>query len=181
VIKISCNQINRTITRHFCHAYQPTRGNIMKRNHFVHPFFCDNLNWGAYVVSKELILDSDPFVSWEIFSPAKCIVQCLGFFDQFWPPIVPCYSTEDAVQIGNSFITILITRHYNHTIIYYAATRLHNYNPYTFVTTITYYTLALANFSALNYCLELSHTLRLNTSKLSPRSHFANSPLKTPS
>jgi hypothetical protein len=22
---------------------------------------------------------------------------------QFWPQIVPCYSTEDAVRIGNSF------------------------------------------------------------------------------
>jgi hypothetical protein len=47
------------------------------------------------------------------------------------------------------------------------------------VTTVTYYTLALAAFSAINYCLELSHTLHLNTSKLSPRSHSANSLLKT--
>jgi hypothetical protein len=45
------------------------------------------------------------------------------------------------------------------TVIYYAVTRLHNYNPYTFVTTITYYTLALADFSSINYCLELSHTV----------------------
>jgi hypothetical protein len=40
------------------------------------------------------------------------------------------------------------------TIIYYAVTGLHNYNPYTFVTTITCYTLALADFLAINYCLE---------------------------
>jgi hypothetical protein len=44
-----------------------------------------------------------------------------------------------------------------------------------YVTTITYYTLALADFSAINYCVELSHTLHLNTSKLSPKSHSANS------
>jgi hypothetical protein len=42
------------------------------------------------------------------------IVQCSGFLNQFWPPIVPCYSTEDAVRIVNSFITIPITRNYNH-------------------------------------------------------------------
>jgi hypothetical protein len=55
---------------------------------------------------------------------------------------------------------------------------LHNYNSYTFVTTITYYTLALADFSAINYCLELSHTLHLHTSKLSLRIYSANSLLK---
>jgi hypothetical protein len=48
------------------------------------------------------------------------------------------FATEDAVRIGNSFITILqvVT-----TITFYAVTRLHNHNPYTFVTTITYCTL----------------------------------------
>jgi hypothetical protein len=65
------------------------------------------------------------------------------------------------------------------TIISYAVTRLHNYTPYTFVTTITYYTLALADFSAVSYCLILSHTLHLRTSKLSPRTYSANSLLKT--
>jgi hypothetical protein len=88
------------------------------------------------------------------------------------------YSTEDAVRIGNSFITIPLTRNYNHSQL--SIMRLHNYNPYTFVTKITYSTLTLADFSAINYCLELSHTLHLHTSKLSPRSHSANSPLKTP-
>jgi hypothetical protein len=58
-------------------------------------------------------------------------------------PNCTCYSTGDAVRIGNSFIY-----NPNHTslqsltIIYYAAARLHNYNRYTFVTTVTYYTLA---------------------------------------
>jgi hypothetical protein len=68
------------------------------------------------------------------------------------------------------------------TIIYYAVTRLHIYNPYTFVTTsrITYSTLALADFSAIGHFHRLSHTVAhakssLLTAKLSPRSHSANS------
>jgi hypothetical protein len=28
--------------------------NTILGKHWVHPFFCDNLNWGAYIVSKEL-------------------------------------------------------------------------------------------------------------------------------
>jgi hypothetical protein len=49
------------------------------------------------------------------------------------------FATEDVVRIGNSFIY-----NPNHTslksltLIYYAATRVHNYNRYTFVTTVTY-------------------------------------------
>jgi hypothetical protein len=35
--------------------------------------------------------------------------------DQFWTPIVPCYSTEDAFRIVNSFVTIPITRNYIHS------------------------------------------------------------------
>jgi hypothetical protein len=61
------------------------------------------------------------------------------------------------------------------TIISYAVMRLHSYNPYTFVTTITYYTLTLADFSAINYCLKSSHTLHFHTSKLSPGTYSANS------
>jgi hypothetical protein len=41
------------------------------------------------------------------------------------------------------------------------------------------YTFTLADFSASNYYLKLSHTLHLHTSKLSPRSYSANSLLKT--
>jgi hypothetical protein len=37
-----------------------------------------------------------------------------GLPDQFCPPVVPCYATEDTVRIVNSFITIPITRNYNH-------------------------------------------------------------------
>jgi hypothetical protein len=37
-----------------------------------------------------------------ITSDTKCTM--LGLLDQFWPPIVPCYATEDTVRIGNWFI-----------------------------------------------------------------------------
>jgi hypothetical protein len=48
--------------------------------------------------------------------------------DQFWPPIVPCYSTEDAVRIVNSFVTIPITRTYIHSQLF--LTLLHMYIAY---------------------------------------------------
>jgi hypothetical protein len=38
----------------------------------------------------------------------------LGLFDHFWPPVTPCYATEDAVQIVNFFITVF-TRNYIHS------------------------------------------------------------------
>jgi hypothetical protein len=37
--------------------------NIRKRKHWVHPFFLDSFNSGAYIVSKELNQDPDSFVS----------------------------------------------------------------------------------------------------------------------
>jgi hypothetical protein len=96
--------------------------------------------------------------------------------------IVTCYATEDTVRIGTSFISIPITRNYIHLQLFlYAVSHLHSLQSYTFVTTITYYTFTLADFSAINYCLRLSHILHLHTLKLSPRSYSANSPLKTPS
>jgi hypothetical protein len=55
-----------------------------------------------------------------------------GLLDQFWSSVVPCYATEDAVQIINSFVTIFThTSLQSLTILSYAVTRLHNYNPYT--------------------------------------------------
>jgi hypothetical protein len=125
------------------------------------------------------------------------------------------FSTEDAVRIDNSFYynpthTSLLSL----TIIYYAVTRLHSYNPYTFVTAIAFFTLArlhslqtlhsiftallhikspnllsvssLVDFSAIGHFHRLSRTVAhakssLHTAKLLPRSHSANSLLKTPS
>jgi hypothetical protein len=80
-----------------------------------------------------------------------------GFLDQFWPPIVPPYSTEDTVRIGNSFITIPVTRNYIQSQLFlscYTCTQLTI--TYTFVTTITCSTLArLHSLRALHsnlYC-----------------------------
>jgi hypothetical protein len=65
------------------------------------------------------------------------LLYCTMFavLDPIWSPIVPCYSTEDTVRIVNSFITIPITRNYNHNYFLrcYAFTQLyslhvHNYN-----------------------------------------------------
>jgi hypothetical protein len=52
----------------------------------------------------------------------------LGVLDQFWPPVVPCYDTEDAVRVVNSFITIPITRNYNHSQLF--LTLCHIYTAY---------------------------------------------------
>jgi hypothetical protein len=56
-------------------------------------------------------------------------------------------------------LTILHVRNYSHL--------LHSY------------TFTLADFWAISYFLKLSQTLRLHTSKLSPRTYYANSLLKT--
>jgi hypothetical protein len=58
------------------------------------------------------------------------------------------------------------TRNYNHSQLFITLSHLHRLQSYTFVTTITYYTLTLADFSAMNYCLKLSQTLHLHTSTL---------------
>jgi DNA phosphorothioation-dependent restriction protein DptG len=77
-----------------------------------------------------------------------------GLLDQFCTNCTR-YSTEDAVRIGTFFIYNL-----NHTslqsltINYYAAARLHNYNPYMFVTTVIYSTLArIHSLRALHFNL----------------------------
>jgi hypothetical protein len=53
-----------------------------------------------------------------------------------------CYATEDTLRIVSSFYyNPSHTSLQSLTLISYAVTRLHNYNPYTFVATITYFTL----------------------------------------
>jgi hypothetical protein len=48
--------------------------NIRKRKHWVQPFFCDNLKWSAYIVSKELNQVPNSFISWEIHYQVKSIL-----------------------------------------------------------------------------------------------------------
>jgi hypothetical protein len=105
------------------------------------------------------------------------------------------YSIEDAVRIVNSFITIPITRNYNHTQLFLTLLRvytiiiltrswlksliprLHVYTVYVHYTLIFSALLhikspiwlntpSLADFSAIEYYLKLSHTLHLHTSRV---------------
>jgi hypothetical protein len=46
---------------------------------------------------------------------SQYILYNVRVLDRFWTPVVQRYSTEDAVQIVNWFITIPITRNYNHS------------------------------------------------------------------
>jgi hypothetical protein len=77
-----------------------------------------------------------------IMNTIRKIFYSVEVLDQFWPPIVPCYSTEDTVRIVNSFITIPITRNYTYNYLVRCVTSTQLTNPYTFVTTFTYSTLA---------------------------------------
>jgi hypothetical protein len=56
------------------------------------------------------------------------ILYNVGVLDHFWSPVVPCYSTEDAVQIVNSFITIPTTHNYIHSQLF--LTPCHIYTAY---------------------------------------------------
>jgi hypothetical protein len=95
----------------------------------------------------------------------------LGLLDQFCPNCTH-YSTRDTVRIGNSFI-------YNpnhtslqlHRIISYAVTHLHNYSPCTYVTRVTYSTLArIHSFRALRFNLYCT-----TAHKVSYYNHLAHS------
>jgi hypothetical protein len=108
-----------------------------------------------------------------------------GVLDLFWPPIVPCYSTEDAVRIVNSFISIPITRNYNHSELFLTLLRV-----YTIIILIRSWLQSLIPLLHVypvyeHYTLIFTALLHikspLHTAKLSPRSHSANSLLKTPS
>jgi hypothetical protein len=69
---------------------------ILEKKTLGNPFFCDNLNSSAYIVSKELNLDSDS-ISGEIISQAKYILTqnywVFGFFHQ-WIGIGSFYGAQ---------------------------------------------------------------------------------------
>jgi hypothetical protein len=101
----------------------------------------------------------------------------LGLLDHLWTPILhvtplktPFGLVIPLLQSQSNVTTI--------TIISYAVTRLHNYHPYTFVTTITYYTLTrLHSLQTLHFNLycTIAHkvsTLRNSRRELIPRIHF---------
>jgi hypothetical protein len=78
---------------------------------------------------------------WSLLLTTKSTLMVLynvRVLDHFWQPIVQCFATEDAVQIVNSFITIPITRNYNHSqlflncVTFTELTILHSLQSYTF-------------------------------------------------
>jgi hypothetical protein len=88
-----------------------------------------------------------------------------GSLDLFSPPIIhvtplktPFRLLIGLLQSQSHFTTF--------TIISYAVTRLHNYNPYTFVATITYYTLTRLHWLTSQLAITVSnyHTLPVSFS-----------------
>jgi hypothetical protein len=92
----------------------------------------------AYCIATALLVRFEVCAQQRVFTPQYmcvyvyiCNIYCtmLGVTWSLMNPNCTCYSTEDAVRIGNIFIY-----NPNHTslppltIIYYAAARLHNYN-----------------------------------------------------
>jgi hypothetical protein len=79
------------------------------------------------------------------------VLHNIRSLDHFWPPVVQCYALKTPFGLLIPFITIPITRNYIHSQLFsYAVPHLHSLQSYTFVTTITYYTLTLADFSAIS-------------------------------
>jgi hypothetical protein len=58
--------------------------------------------WWSYIQQQ---LSVAPFLN---------IVHCSGLLDHFWPPVVQCYATEDAVRIVYWFYLQSHTRNYIH-------------------------------------------------------------------
>jgi hypothetical protein len=103
--------------------------------------------------------------------------------DQFWPPFVPCYALTTPFGLLSPFISIPITRNYNHTQLFLTRLRvytltilirswllsliplLHVYTVYVHYTAaftaLLHIKSSLTDFSTINYCLKLSHTLHL--------------------
>jgi hypothetical protein len=107
------------------------------------------------------------------------IVQCLGHLISSDHQLYNVMPLKMPFRLLIRLVQSSPTRNYNHSQLFLTLSHLHSLQLYTFVTTITYYTVTLADFSAINYCLKLSQTLHLHTSKLSPRTYSTNSLLET--
>jgi hypothetical protein len=97
--------------------------------------------------------------------------------DQFWLQVVPCYATEDAVQIVNSFITIPITRNYNHSQLF--LTLCHIYTAYNHTRswleshiTLLHWLISQLSITIPNYHRLYIFTLQNSRRELTPRIHF---------
>jgi hypothetical protein len=78
--------------------------NIRKRKLWVHPFFRDNLNPSAYIVSKELNQDPVSFASWEILSQAKSILSCLHGICHIYQVPVQLTAQKQNWQLHQPFV-----------------------------------------------------------------------------
>jgi hypothetical protein len=112
------------------------------------------------------------------------IVQYWWLLDQFWPPIVPCYSTEDTVRIVNSFITIPITRNYIHSQLFLALLRVYTIIILTrswlqSLTTLLHWLTSQLSITVSNYHTLYILTLRNSRRDLTPRIHLLRLLLKT--
>jgi hypothetical protein len=101
----------------------------------------------------------------------------LGGLDQFWPPIVPCYSTEDAVRIGTSFISIPITRNYIHSQLF--LTLCHIYTAYNHTHSwlqslipLLHWLTSQLSITVSNYHKLYIFTLRSSRQELTVQIHF---------
>jgi hypothetical protein len=65
-------------------------------------------------------------VEWIYWHVTYCTMLRLP--DHIWPPVVPCFATEDAVRIVNSFNLQFYTRNYNHSQLF--LTLCHIYTAY---------------------------------------------------
>jgi hypothetical protein len=84
---------------------------LIKKNNWVHPYFRDSINSGAFIVSKELNQDPDSFVSWEILPQAKSILSCLAQSAWHLSYIPGSYSincTETKLAASSTFRAIQI-------------------------------------------------------------------------
>jgi hypothetical protein len=96
------------------------------------------------------------FYLWRQFFRNVSYCTMLGLLDHLWPQLYS-YSTEDAVRIGNSFITVL-----NHTQL--SITRLRVYTliiTYTLVTKVTYNTLTRLHWLTSQLSITFTNYRRL--------------------
>jgi hypothetical protein len=90
-----------------------------------------------------LLADSNTDITHCICSSSKrTYCTMLRVLDHFWSPVVPFYATEDAVQIGNSFIynlthvTTITHNYFLCCVTFTQLTILHIPNPYSICHTV---------------------------------------------
>jgi hypothetical protein len=111
------------------------------------------------------------------------ILYNVTVLDHFWTPVVQCYSTEDAVRIVISFITIPITRNCTHSQLF--LTLCHIYTAYNHtrswlqsLITLLHWRTSQLSITVSNYHTLYIFTLRNSRRGLIPRIHLLRSFLR---